>query len=51
MLLELIIIGILSTLVFGLIIIFAKQGEQECLENLDECLQEWESVKEGWNEG
>ncbi|MHA2352883.1 MAG: hypothetical protein ACXABX_07160 [Candidatus Thorarchaeota archaeon] len=50
MLLELIVIGIMSTLVFGLIIILAQQGEKECLEGLDECLQEWESVKEGWNE-
>jgi hypothetical protein len=47
MLIEFIVIGIMSTLVFGPIIILAKQGEQECIEGL-ECLQEWATIKEGW---
>lgn len=50
MLIELLVIAVMMVPVIGLIIILAKRGEEECLDGLDECLQEWESVKEGWNE-
>ena len=50
MLVEFIVIVVLMTPIIALIVYLVKSGEEECVEGLDECLQEWESVKEGWAE-
>ncbi|MHA2312722.1 MAG: hypothetical protein ACXADF_14620 [Candidatus Thorarchaeota archaeon] len=31
------------------VIVLAREGEAECVEDLVECLEEWEIIKEQWN--
>ncbi|MFQ5831856.1 MAG: hypothetical protein ACE5H4_04060 [Candidatus Thorarchaeota archaeon] len=47
MLIELGVIA--ATLLFmAAMILLARKDESECTESMDECLREWDSIKEGW---
>jgi hypothetical protein len=49
MILEIALVGFLFLVFLYVVIVLAKEGETECVEGLDECLKEWETIKEQWN--
>lgn len=40
--------GLILVLLF-VVVVLTRKGEAECVEGLDECLQEWETIKEKWD--
>ncbi|MHA2373005.1 MAG: hypothetical protein ACXAEB_08315 [Candidatus Thorarchaeota archaeon] len=49
MLLEVALGLIMPLLLLYIIAVLARAGESECVEGLNECLEEWEAIKKEWD--
>ncbi|MHA2386743.1 MAG: hypothetical protein ACXAEE_11095 [Candidatus Thorarchaeota archaeon] len=46
---EIALVVFLVFIFLNVVITLAREGEAECVEGLDECLKEWDTIKEQWD--